>query len=58
MWHHDSLGVGERKVADEWGFSSTGVSRVPTPEPLNEAAGGVSKAEDVDEYTYRGRGRV
>lgn len=54
MWHHESLGVGDRKVADQWGFSSTGVSRVPTPEPLREGVGGVSKVGDVAEYVYRG----
>jgi hypothetical protein len=41
IWYHTSLGMGEKQVADEWGFKSTCVSRSQSPqnatEPLRSA---------------------
>jgi hypothetical protein len=31
MWHHSSLDMGEKQVADKWGFESTCVSRSRSP---------------------------
>jgi hypothetical protein len=47
-WHCDSLQISSRTVSNEWGFSSTGVSRASTPELLADVVGEVSKAEEAD----------
>ena len=36
MWHHSSLAMGEKQVADEWGFKSTNVSRSQSPHDTAE----------------------
>jgi hypothetical protein len=49
MWHCNSLQIGERAVNNEWGFSSTGVSRSPTPEPAADVDGEIAKAEEAED---------
>ncbi|EMD65847.1 hypothetical protein COCSADRAFT_35831 [Bipolaris sorokiniana ND90Pr] len=36
MWYHSSLAMGEKQVADEWGFKSTSVSRSQSPHDTAE----------------------
>jgi hypothetical protein len=49
MWHCNSLQIGDRAVNNEWGFSSTGVSRASTPEPAADVNGEIARAEEAEE---------
>jgi hypothetical protein len=45
MWHHASLGMGEKQVADEWGFKSTAVSRSQSPHDAAEPRSAISDGD-------------
>jgi hypothetical protein len=52
MWYHASLGMGEKQVADEWGFKNTSVSRSQSPHNAAESRsaindGDTAKAESL-----------
>lgn len=54
IWYLDSLKIGKRKVKDEWGFSSTGVSRSVSRSQTPTVPGAGKEAEAMKATGPRG----
>jgi hypothetical protein len=45
VWYYASLGMGEKQVADEWGFKSTTVSRSQSPHDAAEPRSAINDGD-------------